>query len=144
MSEIFDQFSASSKQIMKHITELKNKIEKMHNDIQESINSNHREMMDYHKSREQSPIVAQEELKHSQEDLVRKIDDLIEIKSDQESNNTDMYSFLSSLDSLQADEFRFAQNFKHKMLHPYKMYHEETPLESMDYIEATLLITALY
>ncbi len=55
-----------------------------------------------------------------------------------------MNSFLSSLDSLQADDFTFAQNFKHKILHPYKLYNEGTPLESMDKIEATLVITALY
>ncbi len=30
------------------------------------------------------------------------------------------------------------------MLHPYKWYNEGTPLESMDRIEATLVITALY
>ena len=55
-----------------------------------------------------------------------------------------MYSFLSLLDSLKADDFTFAQNFKHTMLHPYKWYYEGTPLESMDKIEATLVITALY
>ena len=55
-----------------------------------------------------------------------------------------MYSFLSLLDSLKADDFTFAQNFKHTMLHPYKQYAEETPLESMEKIEATLVITALY
>ena len=30
------------------------------------------------------------------------------------------------------------------MLHPYKIYNEGTPLESMEKIEATLVITALY
>ena len=55
-----------------------------------------------------------------------------------------MYSFLSSLDSLKADDFTFAQNFKHSMIHPYKMYDEGTPLESMEKIKATLVITALY
>jgi hypothetical protein len=30
------------------------------------------------------------------------------------------------------------------MLHPFKMYNEGTPLESMDKIEATLVITTLY
>jgi len=30
------------------------------------------------------------------------------------------------------------------MLHPYKLYNEGTPLESMDKIEARLVITALY
>jgi hypothetical protein len=55
-----------------------------------------------------------------------------------------MHSFLSSLDSLKADDFTFAQNFKHIMLHPYKVYAEGTPLESMDKVEATLVITALY
>ena len=56
-----------------------------------------------------------------------------------------MYSFLSSLDCLKADDLTFAQNFKHTMLHPYKSdYAEGTPLESMDKIEATLVITALY
>ena len=30
------------------------------------------------------------------------------------------------------------------MLHPYKLYDEGTPLESMEKIEATLVITALY
>jgi len=30
------------------------------------------------------------------------------------------------------------------MLHPYKIYNEGTPLENMNKIEATLIITALY
>ncbi len=54
-----------------------------------------------------------------------------------------MYSFLSSLDSLKADDFTFAQNFKHIMLHPYKWYNEGTPLENMVKIEVKLVITAL-
>jgi len=38
-------------------------IEKLHNNLQESIKSNNKEIMDYLKSREKNPIVAQEELK---------------------------------------------------------------------------------
>ena len=33
-----------------------------------------------------------------------------------------MFSFLNDLDALNQSDFKFSQNFKHTILHPYKDY----------------------
>ena len=83
----------------------------------------------------------QEELKQSEEALLRKEFRSVEIQSDQQDS---MYSFLGSLESLNQDDFKFAENFKHTMLHPGENYDAGTPIEEMNKIEVNLVLTTLY
>jgi hypothetical protein len=84
----------------------------------------------------------QEELKQSEEALLRKEFRSVEIQSDQQDS---MYSFLGSLESFNQDDFKFAENFKHTMLHPGKQYDLEGLIKKMDkMIEVNLVLATLY
>jgi hypothetical protein len=53
-------------------------------------------------------------------------------------------SFYNDLDSLRQSDFQLKSDFKFKMVHPYKNYKEETPIEKMEKVEVTLSICTLW
>jgi len=55
-----------------------------------------------------------------------------------------MWTCLQNLEALKIDDVRTAINFKHEIIHPYKLYNEETAIAKMDKIPVTLEICTLY
>ena len=55
-----------------------------------------------------------------------------------------MWACLQNLEALKRDDVRSAIDFKHEIIHPYKVYNEETAIAKMEKIPVTLEICTLY
>ena len=55
-----------------------------------------------------------------------------------------MWACLQNLEALKRDDVRTAKDFKHEIIHPYKVYDEETAIAKMEKISVTLEICTLY
>ena len=43
-----------------------------------------------------------------------------------------LFSFYNDLDALKQSDWQIKKDFKYKILHPFKMYDEDTSVENMD------------
>ena len=55
-----------------------------------------------------------------------------------------MWACLQNLEALKRDDVRTAIDFEHEIIHPYKVYDEETAIAKMKKIPVTLEICTLY
>ena len=55
-----------------------------------------------------------------------------------------MFSFLNDLEHLKQSDLQFKQEYKYKMVDPFKVYDKDTAIEEMDQLDVTLQICTLY
>ncbi len=55
-----------------------------------------------------------------------------------------MSSFFNDLESLKQSDWKFKQDFKHQIVHPFKEYKIDIEIKDMEWISATLEICTLY
>ncbi len=55
-----------------------------------------------------------------------------------------MFFFYNNLDDLKIKDLKFKENYKYTIVHPYKMYEEQTSISEMVQIKVTLEICTVY
>ena len=71
------------------------------------------------------PNAAKEELKQSEVDAAFR---LVQSQAPSQVASNRMWARLQNLEALKRDDVRAAIDFKHKIIHPYKEYDEETAI----------------